>query len=44
MINSFKGLGLILVVGSIGMVIFFALFQSSARLLETQVFKRFFPA
>lgn len=44
MIKSFKGLGWILIVGSIGMVIFFVLFEFSARILEAMVFKRFFPA
>ncbi len=44
MIKSFKGLGWILTVGSIGMILFYVLFEFSARFLETQVFKRFFPA
>ena len=44
MTYSFKGLGWIIIVGSIGMFLFFILFEYSARLLERQVFKRFFPA
>jgi len=44
MIDSFKGLGWILTVGSIGIVIFFVLFEHSARLLEFLVFKRFFSS